>query len=420
MDTLALLPDIVLLIPRPGPMNRLSRRSGYSSPRVSIPVTSGVSGIVRVALEVSKLQVKRGHQVTIVCGAPSGWSSYWHGVNLMGLPLASWARLQTPGLQLDFRFHLPLVNLCRRAQFDVIHTHSYEYLRFLKSKLRVIHYHSEAVDPSPGARERETKRFNLVNQTSQAKIAVSQFVRDRLIRVIEEDDNLFVVPNGVDAHHFGTPEAAAKADMLRGEWGVAGGDLVFLFSGAILPEKGVLEVAHAFSRLAETIPNIHLVIAGSKDLWAGHKLEGFNDYEAAIFACLEPWIKASRAHILGKQTYQDMPAIYKACDVLVHTPNYQEAFALVVLEAMVSGLPVIASLSGGVPEIVNETNGLLVRRGNAVEIEAAMRKMITDDALRTAASQAALLTAKQFSWENTEEQLEAIYQHCLNEIAYEK
>jgi glycosyltransferase involved in cell wall biosynthesis len=108
-----------------------------------------------------------------------------------------------------------------------------------------------------------------------------------------------------------------------------------------------------------------------------------------------------------------MPAVYNASDAVVVPSVCREAFGLVALEALAAGRPVIASSTGGLVEIVNEHNGILVPPGDEAGLEAAMRALSGDLALRRRLGRAARQHAQQFSWGGAAGQLDAIYQDIL-------
>jgi glycosyltransferase involved in cell wall biosynthesis len=81
-----------------------------------------------------------------------------------------------------------------------------------------------------------------------------------------------------------------------------------------------------------------------------------------------------------------MPAQYQQLDVLVvpslTRPNWKEQFGRVLIEAMASGVPVIGSDSGAIPDVIGEA-GLITPEGNSAALTAAICKLQQDRALRT-------------------------------------
>ena len=91
-----------------------------------------------------------------------------------------------------------------------------------------------------------------------------------------------------------------------------------------------------------------------------------------------------------------------------------EAFGIVLLEAMASGKPVIASNVGGIPDIVEDNvDGLLVRAGDRRGLAAAMAALVADEGLRRRLAAGALRKAKAFTASRVVPRIEAVYREVL-------
>jgi glycosyltransferase involved in cell wall biosynthesis len=111
--------------------------------------------------------------------------------------------------------------------------------------------------------------------------------------------------------------------------------------------------------------------------------------------------------LLGYVPEQDLPALYQDADLFVLPSRTGEGFGLVVLEAMASGLPVIATESGGVVDIVVEgVNGLLVPPHDGAALADAIAQLVDGSDLRSRLIQGALATAGASSWEDSIDVLE--------------
>ena len=258
---------------------------------------------------------------------------------------------------------------------------------------------------------------------SAAQIAVSDFVKSRLRRVHAAAGpdalpaNIVTNYSAVDANALPSPAAAEARSRVRRELGVGETDVLFLFAGAVRPEKGVDYLARAFARLSGENAHARLAIAGGTRLWieAGWLGDGTLDAtERQVRDILHSAIDAKRASILGIVSPAGIGSCYAAADVFVLPSMFQETFGLVVLEAFSAGVPVIAFRSGGVPELVEDgKNGLLVAQGDAEALLGAMRTLLSDADLRARLGAEARKTAARFSWDDTVTRLEAIYQDAL-------
>src|SRR5262245_8963023 len=113
------------------------------------PEGEAAGGLTRVALEVARLQAVHGHRVTVAAVARTGWQAAWQGVSLVSL---------TPGIclsvgrrKLDLSTLLPVFLLIARDRFDVIHSHEYNYLRYMPAAIRITHFHNDPYSDSSGS-----------------------------------------------------------------------------------------------------------------------------------------------------------------------------------------------------------------------------------------------------------------------------
>jgi glycosyltransferase involved in cell wall biosynthesis len=381
------------------------------------PDLEGASGVVRAALEIARAQAKRGHEPWVVAVDRDAWETEWQGVQLVRLRLASWARARLGERVLDLRVHLPLIGFTRRHAFDVVHGYLHYYMRFLRARRRMVFFQT---DPFHGGFTADRNAmgeadFALIARTSHVQLAASRFVAGQLQRGLAGGGNVHVVYNGVDSEHFDVDRYADQRRRLRGEWGVSDGDVVFVYAGAIVPEKGVLQLARAFAGLHGRTGRVHLALAGGAALWdQSLALPGpLRPYEEEVRATLAPAALKGKAHFLGSLGRTEMAAVYAASDVAVVPSVWQEPFGLVAVEALASSRPVIASSVGGLPEVVDERCGVLVPPGDERALQDAMRALAGDAALRDRLGAAGRVRALRFSWERAAHTLDAIYFDCV-------
>ena len=130
---------------------------------------------------------------------------------------------------------------------------------------------------------------------------------------------------------------------------------------------------------------------------------------------LAPAMARKSAFVLGLVPPGEIDAYYAAADIFVLPSMFQETFGLVLLEAFSAGTPVIAFRSGGIPELVQDrTNGLIVAQGDEEGLYRSMRELMLDRQLRERLAAAAESVPPRYSWENTVDRLDAVYQGVLN------
>lgn len=240
--------------------------------------------------------------------------------------------------------------------------------RSRRGPVTICTYHSDSVAQTPAKRALAapyawlTRRFL---RSVDGVIAASPGLASGSPFLARVSDKVRVVPFGIDpAPWGGSTDVLAAAAELRGRYGSP----ISLFVGRLVPYKGADVLLEAFRHVHGS-----LVLVGDGPLRA--RLE-----RTAATAGL-----AGRVHFVGPLDASDLVSHFHAADVFVLpsvTPN--EAFGLVQLEAHASGVPVVSTdLPTGVP-FANKhgESGIVVRRGDPVELAAALRLLLGDEELR--------------------------------------
>ena len=179
-----------------------------------------------------------------------------------------------------------------------------------------------------------------------------------------------VIPYGVDSDSFFPGE---KRDA-------GGGRMVFLFVGLLKKEKGILTLLDAWSQLA----------APDAELW----LAGSGEADVIEAARGGPGVK-----VFGKLAQEELRQIYRDADVFVF-PTFYDGFGMVLLEAMSSGLPVIATPNCAAPELIREGEaGVIFPAGDVAELRTAMADACANRAAWMQRGAVAREIAKSHSWD---------------------
>ena len=174
-------------------------------------------------------------------------------------------------------------------------------------------------------------------------VAVSTAMRRAWIAADLPPDRVDVVHNGIDLDRFRPPVGDERASMRRA-LGIDPAATVIGYVGRIDDRKGVPQLVDAFARIAADRPDVVLVAVGEP---TRHLLEADGGAAfAALKATSHPAIRW-----LGKRT--DVAELYRAMDLLVVPSQWEEPFGMVATEAMASGLCVVATARGGLPEILD-------------------------------------------------------------------
>jgi glycosyltransferase involved in cell wall biosynthesis len=196
-------------------------------------------------------------------------------------------------------------------------------------------------------------------------IAVSEAVgRDVSRRIPSIIERLRVIPNGIDSSRFSALLSTERGEE-RKRWGLAPDVPVIGYVGRLEEKtKKLTHLIEAFAHLRRSKPEAVLLIVGEgpdrKMLDTLFLRRGLSD--AVLF--------------VGAQ--KDVEKVYPLMDVYVQ-PSVSEGFGLSLLEAMASGVPIVATLTGGIPEVVaDRETGILVPPGNPLAMAKAMDDLISD------------------------------------------
>lgn len=190
---------------------------------------------------------------------------------------------------------------------------------------------------------------------------------------------------GVDMRRYDISKKAEYRSAIRKQYGISDGAFVYGFAGRVSADKGCTELLTAFRKIAESESNARLLIVGSVEDRCGVSTE------------ILDWArKSDQVLMTGMVDGSKMNEYYSAMDVLVH-PTYREGFGMVLQEAGALGITMITTKIPGASEVMEDgVSCLLVEPKNVLELESAMRMLITDRERSQEIGQAAYLRTKQY------------------------
>lgn len=226
-----------------------------------------------------------------------------------------------------------------------------------------------------------------VRRSRPTFVCVGRAVQEQNLPALGLDDLPYVVvPNGVDTSAF---RPATKAH--------AAGDILRVGMVArVVPEKGFAELLHAAAALTSQGLRVELHFAGD-----GTHLERFRAMGTSLGI-------GELVHFHG--LVAEVAEFLRGLDVFV-LPSHAEGMPLTVLEAMASGLPVVATSVGAIPEVIgDERTGLLVPPEDVDALMRAIGRLAADAGLReTLGSAAAKAARESFSFEAVANEVERLY-----------
>ena len=230
----------------------------------------------------------------------------------------------------------------------------------------------------------------LVASQSSAVVAVSKYVKDMLKRRYNVDSE--VIYHGIDAN-LSKPKNKAQS---KRKLGYKEKDFVILSIGKLHPSKDPLTLIKAISKAVEKNASLRLIMIGDGELYEEAKSE-IRKRNLSNYTKLLNHVDSEKLHIW-----------YAAADVFV-LPSVGEAFGMTLLEAMASGVPVIASNSGACPEVIGNA-GILFNQGNYTKLAEKILFLSHEKELSRKLREAGLKRVKQiFSWEDKIDQYLKLY-----------
>jgi len=271
---------------------------------------------------------------------------------LTGIGIRSFYLNKKEGLDIFLPFKL--AKLFKTERIDIVHTHdgTPNLYASIGAKIAGIKVN---INTEHGKIYFDTTRKRFINKflslLNDRMVCVSNKVKEDLNEMGVSNSRLIVINNGLDLGKFSFRIEIGKK---RDDLGVGKDDFVIISVGRLSREKNHTMLLEAAKYFIPEIPEAKIVIIGD------------GPYRGE----LEEYAKKIRISdkVLFLGTRQDVPEVLKASDCFVLCSNF-ESFGLVILEAMMAEIPVIATDAGGVGEIVkNKATGVLIRKNDVMAL----------------------------------------------------
>lgn len=272
---------------------------------------------------------------------------------------------------------LPLLaDVLRRGRYDIVHTHQFagDLAGRPAARLAAVPHLVHTVHVVEGRfRPWQFAYARLLNGYCDRMVCVSRSVMEQHVEKSGIPRGKYlVIPNGVDAREFERDELRREA--LRKEWGVASDEPLFAFVGRLDKQKGIDTLLAAISHLGARGTPVRFLIVGQGPM--RRIVQNFIARgEGGRFCRLLRFVS-------------DIRDVYSAADALV-MPSRWEGWPLALGEAMASQMPVIATRSPGLSEIVIDgQTALTVDVADAVALAESILQLASDATLRRQLGQA--------------------------------
>jgi len=301
---------------------------------------------------------------------------------------------------LNMGYIFNIYKIIKSQNVDVVHANNSIYALIAASIARkpcVWHIHG-VVTSNPSFLHK------LLSYNVTKYIAISRLVAESAIAHDYSQKKIDVLHNPVaDQFLLDGPSCEQK---LRARFGIVKGDFVIAIFGRVIKWKGQRELVKAFIH-AGFDKNVKLMLVGDSS-------EGFAD------TYLDNIKQIAQDHDVGDQLLytgfiKNVHQIYDIVDVAVHASIEPEPFGLVVIEAMASAVPVIASNLGAPSEVITDgVNGLLVDPNDNDGFAFALKRVVTNHRLRSSLTEQGSLTIRdRFLPSNYANKLAEIYQESI-------
>lgn len=258
--------------------------------------------------------------------------------------------------------------------------------------------------PSGPVKRAVTPALRLLFGAFDACIAASSRCRDYLIEMGARAEGVFVAGTPIDTEFFtsrSTKISIEARESLKRDLDLDGKQVI-VFTGQLIPRKGIMVLLRAFAKLRRERPTAALVMLGS-----GALLDEVNRFVKAHDL-------ADSVRVIGFVQHPQLPAYCSMADLFV-LPSLYDAFPVAVHEAMACGLPVITTdMVGVAPDLVKDgVNGFVVRAGDEDALFGAMQKALQDEKRRTGMAKASREAIAGWTMENAVAGFRQAIDHAL-------
>jgi len=288
-----------------------------------------------------------------------------------------------------------LANICRNIPACIVHCHD--------SHAHNIACFSALIfkNPSPVIVHRRVD-FPVSNSfVSKAKynhpsiaryICVSEAIRNILLPSLKDPEKALVIYSGIDLSRFSN---IVSKNTLRRELGISNDCILIGNVSALAPHKDYITFVGTAEKLLKNNPHFHFVIIG----------EG--PERTTIEKEIEIRKLAGKISLTGFKN--NVPELLKELDVLLLTSK-TEGLGTSILDAFASGLPVVATKAGGIPEIVeHKVNGLLAETGDTQALTDMVELLLTENNLRKSLVNNARIRVRDFDYKVTAAKILDVY-----------
>jgi len=218
----------------------------------------------------------------------------------------------------------------------------------------------------------------MIRSSPDGVIAVSEACAAQFRRGERGNTKVHVIYNGIDTEAF---RAQADGQAVRREFGLAADTPLVGCVGQLIPWKGQDDFVRVAAGVLSTLPEARFLIVG-------REVESHRSFRATLEELASSL--DIRDHVIFTGFRQDVPSLIASMDVFLHCAVQPDPLPRVILEAMALGKPVVATDTGGIPEMIEEgRSGFLAPPRDVRSLREATISLLVDGGLAHRMSQAA-------------------------------
>jgi len=373
-------------------------------------------GPPRVAYEISKKLVEKGHEVTVYTTDGFKWRldvEKNKPVYVDGIRTYYFRNLSSYLTKRVFPipYYAPLVTKKEIMNFDVIHVHEGNVLgtiiSYYAKKYKVpyiLQAHGFLASKLEGKRSLKGKMWDILFEYrtlygAKKVLALTETEAKDYKKMGINENKIEIIPNGIDLEQY---KHLPKKGRFRKKYGLKDREKIILYLGRINRTKGIDLLANAFANLSKKLDNIRLVLVGPDD-----------GYRSELEKLIEALKINDKVLFTGFVSNEEKLAALVDADVFV-TPSFS-GFPVTFLEACACGVPIITTTNGDKLDWIHNKVGYVVEY-NREKLANAIYNVIYDKELRMRLGKnGRKLAREEFDWSKIIQKLEKIYLRIIQD-----